>query len=97
MSAQRRLAIATRGFRGTFGINQYITEELTLDQGEVGVDIDLGSITVNSIDQVAIDTVVQMIGVDVASIDTLPAGDSRSIDIAVDQQTINIDLEDSIL
>jgi hypothetical protein len=39
MSAERQLAIATRGFRGNIGEKFYINEELTLNEGEVNVDI----------------------------------------------------------
>jgi len=59
MTAQRRLAIATRGFRGTFGINNYINEELVLDEGELNVDI-LETVPVASI---------EIVSVDVASLD----------------------------
>jgi hypothetical protein len=39
MTAQRRLAVATRGFRGTFEVNNYINETLSLNEGELNVDI----------------------------------------------------------
>jgi len=39
MTAQRRLSIATRGFRGTIGEKFYINEELSLDEGEVNISI----------------------------------------------------------
>ena len=54
MSAQRRLAIATRGFRGTFGINNYINETLTLDEGEVNIDI-LETVPVATIEVVSVE------------------------------------------
>jgi hypothetical protein len=59
MSAARQLAIATRGFRGTFAINNYINEELVLDEGELNVDI-LETVPVASI---------EIVSVDVASLD----------------------------
>lgn len=39
MTVQRRLAIATRGYRGDIGEVFYINEELSLDEGEVNVNI----------------------------------------------------------
>jgi len=40
VSAQRQLAIATRGFRGSFGEKFYINEELSLDEGQINVNIE---------------------------------------------------------
>jgi len=54
MTAQRRLAIATRGFRGTFGINNYINEELVLDEGELNVNI-LETVPVATIEVVSVE------------------------------------------
>jgi hypothetical protein len=54
MSAQRRLAIATRGFRGTFGINNYINETLTLDEGQLNVNI-IETVPVVSIEVVSVE------------------------------------------
>jgi len=54
MTAQRRLAIATRGFRGTFAINNYINEELVLDEGELNVDI-LETVPVATIEVVSVE------------------------------------------
>jgi hypothetical protein len=59
MTAQRRLAIATRGFRGTFGINNYINETLTLDEGQLNVDI---------IETVPVAT-IEVVSVEVSSLD----------------------------
>lgn len=39
MSRLTRLAIATMGYRSTQEIKTYINEELSLDEGEVNVDI----------------------------------------------------------
>ena len=94
MSFQRRLAIATRGYRGTFGINNYITEEFTIDQGEVGVDIQ-ELLEVASVETLNIDTVVQVVGVEVRSVEQL-AGD-YVINVEIEEQTVSINLEDSCL
>jgi len=59
MTAQRRLSIATRGFRGTFGINNYINETLTLDEGQLNVDI---------IETVPVAT-IEVVSVEVSSLD----------------------------
>ena len=40
MSAQRQLAIATRGFRGSFGEKFYINETISLDEGQINVNIE---------------------------------------------------------
>jgi hypothetical protein len=39
MSLARQLAIATRGFRGNIGEISYINETLTLDEGQLNVNI----------------------------------------------------------
>ena len=59
MSAQRQLAIATRGFRGNIGEKFYINEELSLDEGLVNVNI---------IETVPVAT-VEVISVEVSSLD----------------------------
>ena len=59
MSAARQLAIATRGFRGTFAEKFDLNEELSLDEGEVNVDI---------LENVPVVT-IQVIGVEVSSLD----------------------------
>ena len=59
MSAQRQLAIATRGFRGTFSVNNYINETISLDEGLVNVDI---------IETVPVAT-VEVVSVEVSSLD----------------------------
>lgn len=40
MSAQRQLAIATRGFRGDFGEKFYLNETISLDEGQINVNIE---------------------------------------------------------
>lgn len=59
MSAQRQLAIATRGFRGSFGEKFYINEELSLDEGQINVNIE---------EAVAVAT-IEVISVEVSSLD----------------------------
>tara|TARA_R110000868_G_scaffold354143_1_gene615428 strand:- start:82 stop:276 length:195 start_codon:yes stop_codon:yes gene_type:complete len=59
MTAQRRLAVATRGFRGTFGINNYINETLALDEGLVNIDI---------VETVPVAT-IEVVSVEVSSLD----------------------------
>ena len=59
MSIERRLAIATRGFRGNIGEKFYINEELSLDEGLVNVNI---------IETVPVAT-VEVISVEVSSLD----------------------------
>ena len=51
MTAQRRLAVATRGFRGTFGEKFYVNEAISLDEGLVNIDIiEVISVEVSSLD-----------------------------------------------
>jgi hypothetical protein len=59
VSAQRQLAIATRGFRGSFGEKFYINEELSLDEGQINVNIE---------EAVAVAT-IEVISVEVSSLD----------------------------
>ena len=59
MSIERRLAIATRGFRGNIGEKFYINEELSLDEGLVNVNI---------IETVPVAT-IEVISVEVSSLD----------------------------
>ena len=40
MSAQRQLAIATRGFRGDIGEKFYLNETISLDEGQINVNIE---------------------------------------------------------
>lgn len=40
MSAQRQLAIATRGFRGNIGEKFYLNETISLDEGQINVNIE---------------------------------------------------------
>lgn len=54
MSAQRQLAIATRGFRGSFGEKFYINEELSLDEGQINVNIE-EAVTVATIEVVSVE------------------------------------------
>jgi hypothetical protein len=54
MTAQRRLAVATRGFRGTFEVNNYISETLSLDEGQLNVDI-VETVPVATIEVVSVD------------------------------------------
>ena len=59
MTAQRRLAVATRGFRGNIGEKFYINETLTLDEGQLNVDI---------IETVPVAT-IEVVSVEVSSLD----------------------------
>ena len=92
MTAARRLSIATRGFRGTFG-KTYVNETIDLDEGLVGVSI-MDTIRLDAVEQIAIDTQIELVSVDVSSIESLP-GDQGPIDIQVTSQSINVDLSES--
>jgi len=59
MSAARQLAIATRGFRGTFAEKFYINEEISLDEGSVNISI---------IETVPVAT-IEVVSVEVSSLD----------------------------
>jgi len=59
MSAARQLAIATRGFRGTFAEKFYINEQLSLDEGLVNISI---------IENVPVAT-IEVVSVEVSSLD----------------------------
>ena len=59
MSAQKQLAIATRGFRGNFGEKFYLNETISLDEGLVNVDI---------VETVPVAT-IEVISVEVSSLD----------------------------
>jgi len=59
MSVQRRIAIATRGFRGDIGEKFYVNEAISLDEGTFNVDI---------IETVPVAT-IEVISVEVSSID----------------------------
>lgn len=59
MSIERRLAIATRGFRGNIGEKFYINEELSLDEGLVNISI---------IENVPVAT-IEVVSVEVSSLD----------------------------
>jgi hypothetical protein len=59
MSISRQLAVATRGFRGTFGEKFYVNEAISLDEGTLNVDI---------IETVPVAT-IEVISVEVSSID----------------------------
>ena len=59
MSAQRQLAIATRGFRGNIGEKFYLNETISLDEGLVNVDI---------VETVPVAT-IEVISVEVSSLD----------------------------
>ena len=95
MTAARRLAIATRGFRGTFNVNNYINETLEIDEGEVGVSI-MDTIRLDTVEQIGIDTQIQVVSVDVNSIESLQGGQS-SIDVEATVQSVGLDLEESHL
>ena len=95
MTAARRLAIATRSFRGTFNVNNYINETLEIDEGEVGVSI-MDTIRLDTVEQIGIDTQIQVVSVDVNSIESLQGGQS-SIDVEATVQSVGLDLEESHL
>lgn len=95
MTAARRLAIATRGFRGTFNVNNYINETLELDEGEVGVSI-MDTIRLDTVEQIGIDTQIELVSVNVNSVESLPGGQG-SIDIQVTAQSVRLDLDESHL
>jgi len=54
-----RLSVATRGFRGTFEVNNYINETLAIDEGQLNVDI---------IETVPVAT-IEVVSVEVSSLD----------------------------
>lgn len=51
--------MATRGFRGTFEVNNYINETLALDEGQLNVDI---------IETVPVAT-IEVVSVEISSLD----------------------------
>jgi hypothetical protein len=59
MSMSRQLAVATRGFRGTFAEKFYVNEAISLDEGLVNIDI---------IETVPVAT-IEVISVEVSSLD----------------------------
>jgi hypothetical protein len=54
-----RLSVATRGFRVTFEVNNYINETLALDEGQLNVDI---------IETVPVAT-IEVVSVEISSLD----------------------------
>ena len=95
MTAARRLAIATRGFRGTFNVNNYINETLEIDEGEVGVSI-MDTIRLDTVEQIGVDTQIQVVSVNVNSLESLQGGQS-SIDVQATVQSVGLDLDESHL
>ena len=95
MTAARRLAIATRGFRGTFNVNNYINETLEIDEGEVGVSI-MDTIRLDTVEQIAVETQIQVVSVNVNSLESLQGGQS-SIDVQATVQSVGLDLDESHL
>lgn len=95
MTAARRLAIATRGFRGTFNVNNYINETLEIDEGEVGVSI-MDTIRLDTVEQIGVETQIQVVSVDVNSVESLSGGQS-SIDVQATVQSVGLDLDESHL
>lgn len=67
MNFQRQLALATRGFRGDFGEKYYINEEISLDEGDIGVTI-LDTIRVSSVESIAVEASIEVISVNVRSL-----------------------------
>ena len=95
MTAARRLAIATRGFRGTFNVNNYINESFEIDEGEVGVSL-MDTIRLNTVEQISVDTQIEVVSVNVNSVESLP-GSQGPIDIQVTAQSVRLDLDESHL
>ena len=75
MSFQRRLSLATRGYRGTFTENVYVNEEFFIKEDFEIVDINFTtpltvledvSVTVDSVLDIGFDVITEHIGVDVS-------------------------------
>lgn len=87
MTVQRRLAIATRGYRGDIGARYYISEEFSFSQeNDFGIDI-FEEVSLATIDEVGIIvSSVEEIGV---SIDTISV---ETVSIEIDQDSTSVTL-----
>jgi hypothetical protein len=74
MSFQRRLALATRGYRGLATVKEYISEEFTLQELFQTVNIESNtlsvtdefSVSVSAVEEIGFQTVTESIAVDVS-------------------------------
>jgi len=75
MSFQRRLSLATRGYRGTFIENVYVNEEFFIKEDFETVDINFTtplavledvSVNVDSVLDIGFDIGIEHVGIDVA-------------------------------
>lgn len=68
MSLDRRLAIATRGFRGDLGSKHYLNEIIQLDQPTINIST-VQEILLNSLEIVSLTTEVEVISVDISTLE----------------------------
>lgn len=74
MSFQRRLALATRGYRGLETVKEYVNEEFTLQELFQTVNINYNtlsvtdefSVSVSAVEEIGFQTVTESITVDVS-------------------------------
>ena len=88
MSYFRRLAIATRGFRGGASQSLYISQSVALEENE---DYTLGQIVEESVNLATIDTSSLSVAVDQSSgINVAITDDSQTITIDTSTQSISV-------
>lgn len=93
MTLARQLNIATRGLRGSLsGDKFYINETLTFEEGAT----ELGVLRVDTVQQVFVDSRVEVVSVEVKTLD-LVAPQEQSIQVEVRDQSVSLNFEDSIL